>query len=140
MTNKRTIILFWALFLIPTLIMAGAAARLLFHEQERINRSTLTALTERADSIAESIHLTVETVKDNLIRSLTKIPPDKLDQTLLDWAENNPLVRNVFIYKDDKTLVYPVRGPASTAEERLFITRYDALFSGRVPFKAVLVF
>ena len=54
MTNKRSIILFWALFLVPTLIMAGAAAKLLFHEQERINRSALTALTQRAESIAES--------------------------------------------------------------------------------------
>ncbi|MFA5904571.1 MAG: HAMP domain-containing sensor histidine kinase [Desulfobacula sp.] len=138
MTNKRTIILFWALFLIPTLIMAGTAARLLFHEQERINRSTLTALTDRAESIADAIHLTVEAVKDNLIRSLAEIPPEKLDQTLPEWAESNPLVRNIFIFKDDKTLAYPVRGMSSTAEERLFITRYDALFSGRVPFKTVL--
>ena len=136
MTNKRSIILFWALFLVPTLIMAGAAAKLLFHEQERINRSALTALTQRAESIAESIHLTVETVKDNLIRSLEGIRPEKPDQILPDWAENNPLVRNVFIFKDN--LVYPVQGPASTTEERRFITRYDALFSGRVPFKAIL--
>lgn len=135
MTGKRTIVVFWALFLIPALIMAGVAAKLLFHEQERINRSSLTALTDRAESIAESIHLTVETVKDNLIRSLAEIPPDKLGEILPGWAQTNPLVRNVFIFKD--SLFYPVRGPASTAEERLFITRYDALFSGRVPFKTV---
>ena len=136
MRKKRSIIFFWALLLVPTLIMAGVAARLLYHEQERINRSNLLALTERAQTIAQSIHLTIEAVKDNLTQSLVIIPPEKLKPTLLDWEMTNPLVRNVFIFKRN-TLVYPVKGMASTLEERRFMARYDALFTGRVPFETI---
>lgn len=134
MTTKRSIIFFWVLFLVPTLIMAGAAARLLSHEQDRINRSALLALTERADAIAQNIHLTVETVRDNLIQSLSQIQLNSLQQTLLDWEARNPLVRNVFVFTNDNTLTYPVKGMASTPEERRFMGRFNSVFSGRVPF------
>lgn len=136
MTSRRSIIFFWGLFLIPTLIMAGAAAKLLFHEQERIGDATLLALTERAEVVSRSVHLTVETVKENLIGALIRIPPARLKETLLEWEETNPLVRNVFIFNNDNGLVYPVRSLASTREERRFTVRYDALFTGRVSFEA----
>ena len=134
MTTKRSIILFWVLFLVPTLIMAGAAARLLSHEQERINQSRLMALTDRADTIAQTIHLTIETIKDNLTQALIRIPGNTLKPILLKWEETNPLVRNVFVYKPGVALSYPAKGMASTPEERRFMARFDALFSGRVPF------
>ncbi|MCD4720143.1 MAG: HAMP domain-containing histidine kinase [Desulfobacula sp.] len=134
MTSKRSIIIFWALFLVPTLIMAGIAARLLAHEQDRINRSASQALSERAKAISETIHLTVEAVQENLSRSLLDIDQYKLKKTLLIWEEINPLVRNIFIYQKDRDLEYPVRGMGSTLEERRFISRYDSLFSGRMKF------
>lgn len=136
MTKKRSIIFFWVLFLLPTLIMAGAAAKLLSHEQARINRSALLALTDRADAVAQNIHLTVETIRDNLTNALIQIPIPELKPTLLEWERKNPLVRNVFIFNKDKILIYPVKGMASTPEERRFMTRYDSLFSGRVSFEA----
>ncbi|MCK5350643.1 MAG: hypothetical protein KAJ25_14695, partial [Desulfobacula sp.] len=95
MTSKRSIIIFWALFLVPTLIISGIAFRLLSHEQERINRSAIQALSERAKTISETIHITVEAVQENLTQSLLDIDQDKLKKTLLVWEETNPLVRNV---------------------------------------------
>jgi signal transduction histidine kinase len=138
MTSKRSIIIFWALFLVPTLIIAGIAARLLSHEQERINRSAIHALSERANAISDTIHLTVEAVQENLSRSLLDIDQnidlEQLKKILLIWEETNPLVRNIFIYKKGRDLEYPVRGMESTLEERRFISRYDSLFSGRMKF------
>ena len=134
MTSKRSIFIFWALFLVPTLVMAGIALRLLSHEQDRINRSTIRALSQGAKSIAETIHLTVEAVQENLTQALLDIDQDHLLKILVAWEETNPLVRNVFIYKKDQNLEYPVKGMESTFEERQFISRYNALFSGRMKF------
>ncbi|MBU2455968.1 MAG: hypothetical protein KJ668_21880, partial [Proteobacteria bacterium] len=129
MTSKRSIIIFWALVLVPTLIMAMVAFKLLSHEQERISQSAIHALSERAKTISETIHLTIEAVQENLQQSLLDIDPDQLKKNLMEWEATNPLVRNVFVYKMDKRLEYPVRGMESTLEERQFISRYDALFS-----------
>ncbi len=134
MTSKRSIIIFWALFLVPTLIMAIIAFKLLSHEQERISQSALHALSDRAKTISETIHLTVEAVQENLTQSLLVLDQDALKKNLIEWEQTNPLVRNVFVYKKDQNLEYPVRGLESTLEERLFIARYDSLFSGRIKF------
>lgn len=134
MTSKRSIILFWALFLVPTLIMAVVAFRLLSHEQERISQSAIRTLSERANTICETIHLTVEAVQENLEQSLLALDQTQLEKNLVEWEKINPLVRNVFIYKKSQGLEYPAGGMASTLEERHFIARYDALFSGRINF------
>jgi len=130
----RSIVFFWALILVPTLFMSGAAYRLLSHEQDRISRSAQEALMERAAAISETIHLTVDTVKDNLVQSLMAIDPGVLKQTLQDWEKSNPLVRNVFIFDPQEKLIYPVKGMAATPEQRQFMARFDALFSGRMAF------
>lgn len=130
----RTIIFFWSLILVPTLIMSGVAYRLLSHEQDRISRSAHEALMERAAAISETIHLTVDTVKDNLVQSLMAIDPGMLKPTLREWDTSNPLVRNVFIFEPEDKLIYPEKGMAATPEQRQFIARFDALFSGRMAF------
>lgn len=134
MISKRSIVLFWALFLVPTLIMAGVAFTLLSHEQERINKSSMQGLVEKAKTISETIHLTIEAVQENLTRSLLDIEQGNLLDTLLTWEKTNPLVRNVFIFQNGRELDYPVSGMESTPEERQFIVRYDSLFSGRTKF------
>lgn len=134
MTKKRSIIIFWALFLVPTLITAGMAARLLWHEQERINQSAIAALSERAQAVCDSIHITIEAVQENLAQALLKIDSKNLKKNLFTWERTNPLVRNVFIYQQGRDLIYPVRGMESTLEERQFIDRYASLFSGELKF------
>jgi len=134
MINKRSIVLFWALFLVPTFLVAGIAFRLLSHEQERINTSALRGYSERAATISEIVHLTVEAVQENLTQSLMALEQDQLLSRLLEWEKTNPLVRNVFVYRKGSGLDYPVRGTESTSEERQFIARYDSFFSGRTDF------
>jgi len=130
MKRKRPIIFFWALILVPTLILSAFALHLLSNEQKRINQTGISALTDRVQTISETIHLTVETVQDNIASSLFELEQDNLLEVLISWEETNPLIRNVFIYNVDKKLEYPVQGMASTKEEQRFVTRFDSLFSG----------
>ncbi|MEA1969702.1 MAG: hypothetical protein U9N77_15965 [Thermodesulfobacteriota bacterium] len=43
------------------------------------------------------------------------------------WEETNPLIRNVFIWDEQTLLKYPVKGLASTLEERQFAARFGIL-------------
>ncbi len=134
MTSRRPIIFFWALFLVPTLIVTALAFRLLSHEQERLNRTAMETLSRQAEAMADTIHLTLQAVRDNMGRSLLQLSPEgRLDQ-LKSWEATNPLVRNLFIKPQGKEPTYPVPGMASTAEERRFMIRYEPLFSGRLAF------
>ncbi|WP_022665039.1 sensor histidine kinase [Desulfospira joergensenii] len=134
MKSRRIILLFWALFLVPALILALVAFQLLSHEQDRISRATVNAMADRARAVCETLHLTMETVQDRMTRSLLDIEPGHEQQVLAKWEKTNPLVRNVFIFLKGRGLDYPPPGKASTPEEQQFKNRYDALFSGRIPF------
>ena len=138
MTRKRAILFFWVLLLVPTILIGGTAFTLLTHEQERINQAALAALKDRASAIAGTIHTTMEGLQRNLTQSLKEIKPDKIQKTLHLWEQTNPLIRNVFIWDKERGLLYPAQGMPpleSTREERRFINRYDAFFSGQMPWK-----
>ncbi len=136
MKRKRSIIIFWALFLVPALLMAGTGFVLLKNEQERLRLSSVHALSQRAKAVGETIHLTVEAIQENFETSLLEIDPARIESTLKQWETVNPLVRNIFVYQPGEDLLYPVQGPASTSEERRFMARYDSLFKGRMNFDA----
>jgi signal transduction histidine kinase len=129
--KTRSIVLYWLLVLLPTLLVAGAVVRLLRLEEDRIVRQASSAALDRATTIAETIQVTVETVQENLTAALREIPPDRILDTLQDWRETNPLVRNVFVWRPRTGLEYPERAKPQTVEERQFVTRYDVLFSDR---------
>jgi signal transduction histidine kinase len=133
--KTRSIIFYWVLLLAPTLIISLAVLRMLSHEQERIDRLARETAADRARAVAESIQISVLAARNDIAREMERIPEDKLVETLTAWEETNPLIRNVFVKKPGKELVYPPKGPAATAEERRFVERYAALFSGRVPWK-----
>ena len=120
----------------PTLLIAGAALHLLKNEQERIALAAVHGLSLQAAAVGESIHLTIETVQENLDQALLEIPRDAVQKELVRWEDTNPLVRNVFVWQPGKGLLYPPGGMASTSEERQFIDRYGELFQGQGRFDA----
>ncbi|MCP4682204.1 MAG: hypothetical protein GY864_07710, partial [Desulfobacterales bacterium] len=134
--NKRLIILYWMLLLIPTIVISISVFHLLGHEQERINHAARSSAMERASSIAETLQVTIDAVEDELTETMFQIPAANLERTLLKWEESNPLVRNIFIWKPEGGLQYPLSGTAATNEERRFVARYMALFSGRIPWNS----
>jgi signal transduction histidine kinase len=131
----RSIILYWLLLLVPTVAIAVAAFQVLSREQERIIHEATAAARDRARAIAEHLLISIESVESDLTEALNRIPAGKERETLGTWERNNPLVRNVFIWKPGTGLLYPEPDTSGTADEKRFIVRYDALFSGRVPWR-----
>lgn len=130
--KKRSIIVYWLLLLIPTVIIGAAVLQLLRHEGDRINQQIQSSAHDRARAIGDTIQITVGAIKDELTASLLKIPSTTLQDALIPWKENNPLIRNVFIWKEKMGLLHPSTGSGATMEEIRFISRYDALFTGRI--------
>ncbi len=124
---------FVLLLCVPTLLAAGAAFRLLLHERERIAGQALAAEETRVRAVAESIQLAVATVEDELTAQLRAMPADRLREELVAWQEANPLIRHVFVWHPRSGLRYPVQDASCTREEQRFVARYEALFSGRLP-------
>jgi signal transduction histidine kinase len=133
--RKRSIILYWLLLLVPTILIGTAALQLLRHEQERIDQQARFSAQERAQAIGDTLQLTVGAIEDELTEALQRIPADSLTETLSAWATHNPLVRNVFVWSPKSGLLSPQPGPSATTEERRFISRYAALLTGRIPWK-----
>jgi len=133
--KRRSIIIFWLLLLLPTLVVGAAAFKLLRNEQRRINQEVRLSAQDRAHDIGDSVQLTVEAVEDGLTEALKRIPTGKLEETLSAWEERNPLVRNSFIWNQKVGLQKPKPVSFATSEERRFILRYSSLISGRIPWK-----
>lgn len=131
--TKRSIILYWLLLLVPTLIIGAAAFRWLSHEQDWIDQQILSSAMERARAIAENAQLSVITVEEGILEALSQIHSSNIAEKLKEWERNNPLVRNVFIWMPRANLQLPNPKEPTTSEERRFIARYDSLFSGRIP-------
>ncbi|MCK4563493.1 MAG: hypothetical protein KAU94_02325, partial [Verrucomicrobia bacterium] len=93
--------------MIPAFLIAGIAARLLSHEQERIGGAAEAAARERLQAVAAQVELAVEVVQDELLRALQALPPENLEQALRIWEQDNPLVRNVFIWQGANDLLLP---------------------------------
>ena len=139
MTSRRAIIIFWTLLLVPALVLAGSAFRLLTLEQDRIRKSNITTLEGQARQVALTLDQAVSSIQANLTRSLLDIHskgirPALIEKRLLAWEESNPLIRNVFIFHSPKGLIYPEQSRAATNEERQFISRFAPLMTGRIGF------
>lgn len=129
--GKRAIIFFWLLLLIPTLLIAAGATRLMRHEQARIDAIRVTMAREMGGTLADSLQITIAEIKAELLTSLRAVAPGQLVETLRSWEAENYLVRNVFIWEPRRGLRLPDPRAGTTNEEKSFINRYEALFSGR---------
>lgn len=133
--SRRSLTLFFLLLVVPTLVVAAAAFALLRHERDRITRQARDAQEERLRAVAESVQLAVATVEDELAEQLRAMPVTNRLAALLAWRDQNPFLRHVFIWSEDARLQYPRLDPECTAEERRFVARYAALFTGRTPWE-----
>ena len=133
--RRRSIIIFWLLLLVPTLVIGVAGFYLLRNEQTRINHEVRLSAQERANAIRDHLQLTVEAVEDGLTHALKNIPQANLEKILASWDKHNPLVRNSFIWNQKTGLQKPKPGSSATSEEKRFILRYHSLISGIIPWE-----
>jgi signal transduction histidine kinase len=135
--KKRSILMYWLLLLIPTLLIGVVGIQLLRHEQERLYHVERSSARDRAGAIAEAMQITVETLEHAITTALFNIPDERLTEELREWNETNPLIRNVFIWRLKQGLkLPPIPGASPTSEEMSFMDRYRALFSGRIPWNS----
>ena len=136
--RKRSVVIYWLLIIVPTLGFSAAAFKLLLTESRRIQAVVGEAASISAQSVSDSIQLTMDAVAEELLKSLKRIPPHRLEDTLLTWEQNNPLVRHAFIWHADRGLILPSPSDPSTVATQQFIGRYQALFASRQPWEVRL--
>jgi signal transduction histidine kinase len=128
--NKRRIIWYELLILVPTVVTGAALFLLLGHERERLDRAGLQAAESRAQLMAQSLDGAVAAIQDSYTAWLLTLPASDPAAPLQARADRDPLIRHVFIADPRAGLLLPAAG-GRTEDETLFARRYDALFSGR---------
>lgn len=129
--KRRSVFLYWALLLIPTVLIGVAGIRLLSTEQERWDQRERASALERARAIAQTIQITVEDLERQTTDGLLALPRDTILDPLLEWEKANPSIRNVFIWQPKVGLRYPGAGEQASSEQMRFMLRYQSLFVGR---------
>ncbi len=128
--KKRSIFLYWLILFLPTLVIAAGGIVLLRGEEERLAQVERSSARDRARAIAETLQVTVDAVEHDLTEALRQIPSRGMIDALLEWKDTNPLIRNVFVWKPKAGLQFPKPASFTSTEDRRFIARYQALFSG----------
>jgi len=67
---NRSVLRYWLLLILPTLVIVGAAFRLLQYEQARLDDSFQATHLDRARSTAQGLKQTVQVVEDTLLSAL----------------------------------------------------------------------
>lgn len=121
--------LYAASLVLPTLFIGVLATRWVRHENARLRVMADAALEEQAAVMAGHLDLLVREIGDGLLETLSRLPSDE-PEALSRLKVSHPLVRQVFLWRPDPTLLVPDPRWADT-DEIAFMRRYDALFSGR---------
>ncbi len=129
MLKSKLIILAWLLLLVPTLLLGVGALRLLESEEARLLDSRRTSAADRVTAIAGNIDLAIAEVQDGLQDILRQLPQQQLADQLHRWKQENPLVRNVFIWQQGRGLLLPDPQHPASDEEAAFVRRFQPLFA-----------
>jgi signal transduction histidine kinase len=135
--NKRYVILYWLLLLIPTFVISAFLFQTLRQERTRIVQAAYETAQNRAQTIAETIRLTTRGVEHTIMQALLLLPgDDRLQEMLLGFVRTTDLVNSVFIWSPEAGLLYPVAGEGTLSANEQFIERYRNLFTGRVSWES----
>jgi signal transduction histidine kinase len=130
--KRSRIIFFWILILLPTLIIGTVSVVLLRHEEDRLAEASDKALRDKAQLVVDDISYVLASLQEGLMETLRETPLNALTETLVAMEAENPLIRNVFICKENGALLLPAPTEILDGEKERFIQRYDSLFQGRV--------
>ena len=137
--NRRYVILYWLLLLIPTFVISAFLFQTLRQERTRIVQAAYETARNRAQTIAETIRLTTRGVQHTIFQALLLMPAETLPAMLPGLASTTDLVRNVFIWSPQTGLQYPMTGTGTTPDEERFIERYQPLITGTLSWHSASV-
>ena len=133
--KRVPIIVFWLLLCVPALVIGAVVFRLLGHEGERLQDSAAEALRARVELVAGELDLALRDLEEGVTKQLAGMDAGRLAEELDAWAQANPLIRNVFIVDEGGRILLPDPAGPLSGEERMFLQRFDSLFSGREPWE-----
>lgn len=116
------------MLLIPAIMIAGIAARLLANEDDRVRRAATAAAERQLHFTAEQLGLKVSQAQASLVHELKGLSAIRLEEELRTLEKRHPLVRNVFVWTADRGLFVPDASLPLSDDQRGFIQRYSSLF------------
>ncbi len=123
----------FVLLLVPALLIGAGVWRLLAREQARARLDERLQHERLAEAAAEAVRIAVGVVEAPLLAQLKGLDAEAAISGLGQIRNDNPLVRNVFIYDEhSRRLLLPDPDNPANEEERYFVRRYEPLFAGRV--------
>jgi signal transduction histidine kinase len=134
--NRRYVILYWLLLLIPTFVISAFLFRTLSQERTRIVQATYDTARDRAQTIAETIRLTTRGVENTINQALLLMPTENLPAILPGLASTTDLVNQVFIWSPETGLQYPAQSTGAAHDTDRFVERYRPLFTGSVSWES----
>lgn len=134
MTTPRVLKLYFALIGLPAIVLGICAFRMLDNERGRMREVEMRAAQVAAAHASTSLQNMVATVCDELLLEVERVQPENRIAELRTMADEDPLVRNVFLYDSKSGLIWPDANSA-TADEKIFMSRYNLLFSHQMEFE-----
>jgi len=129
MLTRSRILLYWLLLLVPTLVLGIWGWQLLVREEERIVQASELARLDRFSLTVENIDLFLDDAKGALIEGLIALPDTDVEATMATWQEDNPLVRQTFIWRPGQALVFPNPDNPGSESARQFLQRFGSLLN-----------
>ena len=138
--RRYVIYLYWLLLLVPTIAVGVGAFLALRREDQRRQQAEREAserlAREKATVFADKVRYNLQVTQRELMYDLVNFPAAGLPEHLRQWEQQNPLVRNVFIWQPHTGLSLPDPRQPGTREQTRFLLRYEALLTGRGPWLA----
>ena len=133
----RRIIAYWLLILLPSFAIGGLALYYVSHENDLVVAQQRASLSDQGRRAAEDILLLVDNLQNGMVLTLESLPDEERVASLRRLEQVNPLVRATFLFdlEQDRVSLPDARDLENPSAQNL-VRRYDALFSGRVPWFA----
>lgn len=126
--RRHKLVAYGLLLLLPTLLMAGLAVRFLRHEQERLAEAEREVQRERLRTVADRLGNAVLSLAQHLQNDLRRVAPDRRIRELDRWVRERPLLRNAFVWQEERGLLMPDPARPACREEERFLLHYEDLF------------
>ena len=121
---------------VPALVLGLCGLKMLSGENERMRETARRSAAITAAQAANALRGMVSDVEASLLAHVAEIPLENSVAQLRTMAEEDPLVRNVFVWRKIDGVLWPESGSA-TADEKLFLSRYALLLSGEINWETV---
>lgn len=121
---------------VPALVLGLCGLKMLSGENARMRETARRSAEISAVQAADALRGMVSEMEGSLLRRVAEIPLENSVAQLRTMAEEDPLVRNVFVWRKIDGVLWP-ESASATSDEKLFLSRYALLFSGEINWETV---